>query len=113
MPTTLTASAIEKGTYFITVSFIDEDGNAVTPNAGVTWTLTDSNGVVINNRKNVGITEAASVDIVLSGDDLQAVDSADPWRKLLIEGTYDSDAGDDLPFKDEVKFPFIDLAAVS
>lgn len=112
MPTTLTDSAIEKSTYILTVSFTDEDGNAVTPNDGTTWTLTDDNGEVINSRRDVAIVEASSVEIVLSGNDLQALDSADPWRKLIVEGTYDSNAGNNLPFKDEVKFPFVDLAAV-
>ncbi len=69
MPATLTTNAVEKSTYIVTAAFTDEDGDAVTPNAGLVWTLTDMNGVVINSREDVSISPDTSVDIVLSGND--------------------------------------------
>ncbi|HDM76324.1 MAG TPA: hypothetical protein ENG51_07620 [Deltaproteobacteria bacterium] len=112
MPTTLTTHAVEKSTFVITVAFQDEQGNSVTPNE-LTWTLTDMNGNVINNRDQVSITPASSVDIVLSGDDLALEGDAPELRVLTVEGTYSSDLGSDLPIKDSVRFIVDNLVAVS
>ena len=113
MPTTLTTKATEQSTYIITAAFTDDAGAEVTPKAGLNWTLTDSSGTVVNSRENVSIAApAASVDIVLSANDLAVSSGADLVRYLTIEGTYDSDAGSDLPIKDQVKFAIADLVAV-
>ena len=112
MPTTLTTHAVEKSTFVITVAFQDEQGNSVTPNE-LTWTLTDMNGNVINNRDQVSITPDSSVDIVLSGDDLALEGDAPELRVLTVEGTYSSDLGNDLPIKDSVRFIVDNLVAVS
>ena len=107
--TILTTNAIEKSTFVITASFTDEDGNAVTPNE-LTWTLSDSDGTVINSRQDVSLTPATSVDILLQGDDLVVSGNRDDRRRIvLIEGTYNSAAGSDLPIRDEVKFQIVDL----
>ena len=112
MPTTLTDTAIEESTFVLTLSFTDEDDAAVTPKTG-TWTLTDEAGNVINSRLDVEISAlASSVDIVLSGDDL-AIGTYGGQRVLLFEGTYDSDAGTDLPLKDQVRFTIDNLVGVS
>lgn len=113
MPSTLTTKAVEKSTYIVTAAFTDDDGVAVVPNTPLTWTLTDRDGAVINNRDAVAITPAASVEIVLSGDDLAVPDTADLVRYVTIEGTYDSDAGSNLPIKDQVKFAVSNLVAVT
>jgi hypothetical protein len=117
MPTEFSVSqaAIEKSTFIVTVSFTDEDGNSVTPNAGLSWSLTKADRkTIINNREDVVIAvPAASVTIVLQGDDLVVEDDQDPsWRYLVIEGTYDSPLGNDLPFKDHLRFPVVDVAKV-
>ena len=108
----LTTYAKEGSTYIITIAFEDENGDAVTPNEA-TWTLTDPAGNIINSREAVTISSlSTSIDIVLSGDDLMSLESNGNERRLLIEGTYDSDAGSDLPLKDEVTFYIDDLVAV-
>jgi hypothetical protein len=110
MPTVLTTKAVEKSTYIVTASFTDEDGNAATPNA-LTWTLTDGSGNVVNERSDVVIAPSSSVEIVLQGDDLATTLSS--VRYLTLEGNYDSDAGSNLPIKDEVRITIEDLEAVT
>lgn len=111
MPTTLTADAIEQSTYVITASFTDEDGAAVTPNAGLKWHLTDKNGTHINSRQDVTITPASTITILLKGADL-AIDEDKTTRYLTIEGTYDSSLGSALPIKEQVQFDIIGLKAI-
>jgi len=112
MPATLTTHAIEEGTFIITASFTDEDGQDVVPTT-LTWTLTDTEGVVINGREDVEVTSpAASVDIVLKGDDLAIGHAPTAERILTVEGTYTgAEAG--LPIKDQVKFVIDGLVAVT
>lgn len=117
MPTEFSVSqaAVENGTFAITVSFTDEDGNAVVPNSPLTWSLTKSDRqTIVNNREDIQITTpATSVTIVLSGADL-AKDTGKlvSWRYLVIEGTYNSTLGNDLPLKDHLRFPIVDIAKV-
>jgi len=111
MPVTLSTSAIEKSTFVITATFKDENGSAVTPTS-ITWTLTDGDGNVINNRDAVSITPNTSVDIVLSGDDL-ALTSGSALRILTTEAVYSSSAGTNLPLKDSVSFLVKNLVAVT
>lgn len=104
--------AKEKGTFIIPVTFRDPDQALVVPNAGLTWTLTDIGGSVINNRSAQPITAASIVNVVLSGDDL--VIRANNELVLLIEGTFNSATyGNNLPLKDEVHFYVDDLIKVA
>ena len=80
------------GTAVFRVVFKDEDGTAVVPNTA-TWTLLRG-GQVLNNRKDVSITPAATVDIVLSGDDLVG-----GTQHIVIDAVYDSSAGSGLPLR--------------
>ena len=108
MPTNLSDRACESSTYIVTATFTDEDGDSVIPDS-ITWTLTDKKGNVINSREDVEVSSpATAVDIVLSGDDL-AVTSTGTLRILTVEAVYDSDAGLDLPLKDEARFHITDL----
>lgn len=111
MPTTLTTRAVEGSTFVINIAPTDEDGAAVTPNTA-TWTLTDENGNVINSRLDVSIgTPSTSMDVVLSGADLPGkTGGGNRTLKLAFEGTYDSDAGSDLPLVDEVTFDVVSVA---
>lgn len=111
MATVLTTQAIERSTYPVTVIFYDENGDVVSPNSGLTWTLTDGNGNVINNRSTVSITAAGTVTVVLSGADLDMDDGNE--RFLLLEGTYTGDLGADLPLKDQARFYITNLVGVS
>jgi hypothetical protein len=115
MPIQLT-EVNEKSTLVVTAAFTDENGDAVVPDS-VTWTLTDPAGSVINGRNRVAVTPAASVTIVLSGDDL-ALSSTEAsqtrgGRTILIEAAYTGDLGAGLPIKEAASFTIINLRAVS
>lgn len=116
MGTAINTNASEQGTYVITLTFTDETGTSVVPDS-ITWTLMNRNtGTIINSREDVAVTTpAASVDVVLSGDDLQILTDENDYgrRVLLVEAIYDSDAGNNLPLKTEAYFQIDDLAGVS
>ena len=114
MPTTLTLKAEEESTYIVQITFKDEDGNAVVPNS-IYWKLTDSDGNVINSRNMESIAVASTINITLSGDDLVVVTAKGSNKKRIITvwGTYDSDLGVNLPYKDACKFFLKDLTAIS
>jgi len=112
MPQTTTVKPVEQSVCFITVTFTDEDAASVVPDS-ITWSLSDSNGRIINSRDAVSIvTPAASIDIVLSGADL-AIDSLDLDRHLTIEAIYDSALQANVPSKDELKFTLANLIGVT
>jgi hypothetical protein len=103
----LNKNAIEESAYGITVSFFDSNGAAATPKT-LTWSLTDSAGTVINNRKDIAEIEPDSiVTIILKGDDMKMVDPtrSRESRRLLISGTYDDAIlGADCPLREEISF---------
>lgn len=111
MPTLLSTLAVEESTYVITATFTDEDGTSVVPSS-VTWTLTDNRGNVINSRSAVSATPAASIDIVLTGDDL-AIGTNGTDRVVTIDATYNSDAGTGLKLKEECEFSIHNLLNVT
>lgn len=114
MPTVLKTQAIEKSSYIITATFIDENDQAVVPDTGLNWTLTDASGNIINSRDGVTITPASTITIVLSGDDLAIADTTKRTRLLTVEGTYNSAAaGGSIPIKDSCKFDVVNLVAVT
>jgi hypothetical protein len=116
MITSLSTNAQEQSTYVITVAFKDEDGQDVIPTAA-TWTLTDSGGAVINSRLDVAISPpAASVDIVLTGDDLlisTGFTGDSEERIFTIQATYDSSLGTGLVLKGACKFRVENLSAIA
>ena len=93
----------------------------IVPNAGATWTLTKLDGTVVNTRLDVPVTAVGSTfTIVLSDADL-AIFADDPIqpvvlpnvgevslrqgkRVLLVEFTYNSTAGNNLPVKVQTFF---------
>lgn len=107
--TELSAVAKEGSSYFVAVSFEDEDGNAVYPDT-VVWTLTDLDGNIINERQDVSIAAAATIEVVLSGDDLKCDDDVPNvgdwgvWRELLVEATYTTPARGTLPLAAAARF---------
>ncbi len=111
MSTYLTTPAIEQSTYAVVVVFNDENGDNVTPNAGLTWTLTNCNGDIVNGREDVAIASAGTVTIALYGNDLDLDDGTE--RYLLVEGTYTSSLGADLPLKSEARFRIVNLNGIS
>lgn len=105
--------AVENSTFPITVSFTDENGDPVVPNSGLSWTLTDQNGTVVNGRTAVALSPATSVTIVLSGNDLAVPAGKSRIIQLLaIAGTYTSDLGANLPLLEEVEFEVRGLTAL-
>lgn len=106
--------ATEEGTYILDFEFEDEDEVLVVPTA-MAWTLTDVNGIVINNRTSVAINPlVSSGSIVLKGDDLAIPSGADESERIVtFVGTYNSSLGTGLPLTDHVKFPIDNLAGIS
>ena len=112
--TELGTGATEESTYIIRARFFDENNVAVVPNA-LTWTLSTSTGAIINSREAVSITPDSVVNIVLSGDDLAILSGETDvfvWRYLIVEGTYDSAYGDDMPIRSQCKFSVTNLRAI-
>jgi hypothetical protein len=106
MPTTITSvKAVERSTFVVTVSFLDEDDSPVIPNSA-TWSLVDIRGDIINGREDVVISPLDStVDILLSGNDLVVTGGHDEDKRyLVVEAVYDSDLGSGLPLKDHLVF---------
>lgn len=108
--TQITTEIAEEGHVSFTATFTDENGTATVPDT-ITWTLTDVSGNVINARSGVSVSPAASVNIVLSGDDL-AIGAYGTRRQLLIEYTITSSLGSGLPGKHQIEFRVTDFVAV-
>ena len=112
MPAIIAAAAREESTFVIACAFKDETGTAVAPTT-MTWTLTDTDGNIINSREDVSIASpSSSENIVLGGSDLAIIDG-DRILVLTLEGTYTSTNGSGLALKDQVRFTVKDLKAVT
>ena len=110
--THISTKALERSTYILTLTFTDEDRAAVIPNS-ITWDLTDTSGHVINARSSVAVVVPASTyDIVLSDEDLAIPRPGILGRIVTVEAVYDSDAGTDLPLRDEITFAIQPLVNV-
>ena len=95
------------GTGLIDVKFFDEDNLALTPNT-ITWTLINERNQVVNGRDGVVVPiPAASISIFLQGADLVG-----GRQTILLCGTYNSNAGSNLPYKRWHTF-WVDKPAVS
>ena len=112
MAATVLSNAIEQSTYIVAVTFSDEDGSSLVPET-VTWTLTDTKGTVVNDREDVSITPAATVNIVLSADDLAVIDGMTNKRIVTVEATYNSAYGTGLPLNARATFTIEDLVKIS
>ena len=106
--TELTDEAIEGGYYPVTVAFLDEDGDAVIPNANtIYWTLTNNKGTVINGRDYEAKASAASIVIELDGSDLAilAGETAEiVRRRLIVQWVYNSSLGNNKKGRTECIF---------
>ena len=111
MSATALSNAIEQSTYIIAVTFTNENGNSLVPDT-VAWTLTDAKGAVINDREDVSATPAATVNIVLSGDDLAIIAGSNNKRVVTIEATYNSAYGTGLPLNARATFTIEDLVKI-
>jgi hypothetical protein len=107
MPVELSARARDRSTFVVEASFTDEEGTPVVPNA-VTWTLLDRDRGVVNSRDGVIETPAASITIVLGAADVDHDDGE--LRRLVLDWTYNSDLGNDLPGREQLTFHIDDIA---
>lgn len=104
MTLVLDTFAVQNGTLAVEVAFTDENGHAIVPNEGLTWTLTDLSGAVVNNRQNVYVSPGATTTIVLSGNDLALQGNYSAERLLTITGTYNGSAGNGYPLYEQCQF---------
>jgi hypothetical protein len=111
MATTL-QPAMEEGTYILYVFCTDEDGTIVMPNT-IKWSLRDNAGNIVNSRSAVSAITSLNTRIVLSGNDLTYTKYTGTFRVFTLEGTYTSDAGEDLPVTQEYIIPITNLAGVT
>lgn len=100
--------AIKESTYIITLNFVDEDNDDDLIPATLFWSLQDPSGQIINNREDEEETPAAKVNIVLSGNDL-AINGQSAERILIVYGTYNSQYGNNLPYRKGFQFSIEDL----
>ena len=100
MPVTISTHAREGGTKVLPVAFTDENGDSFKPNT-ISWKLTDKSGTVINNRTSVSLTANSSTAVVLTGDDLAITGTVRKIVKVKVFGTYNSDYGTNLTYREE------------
>lgn len=111
--TLLSTPVKEEGVAVFTVSWLDEDSAAVTPDSA-TWTLVDQSGNVINSRSAVTINSLSTSNaIVLEDDDLAIIQPQDSQRELSVTFTYTSATYGELTQKDGVRFNIDDLWGVT
>lgn len=92
----------EEGTAVVTMTFLDFDGEPVTPVTRA-WQLMKRDGTIINNR-TFASGAFSGTTVVLSGDDLALDSTKDIVRIFAIQGTYNHALGNGLPFTEEVEF---------
>ena len=98
----LSLNAKEESTYIIVCAFFDENGAPVVPASNVEWTLIagDGNTVIGTGSESAG----AEVSVVLSGEQLAISRGAKESRFFLVETSYNSNLGANLPLKEEASF---------
>lgn len=114
-PEMLDMIAEEQGTYVINLTFRDEDDNLVTPTS-IKWTLTTVGGEVVNDRSEVNIAApASSVDVLLTGEDLQLLSHKESYssRILTVKAIYNSSLGVGLPLHGAVRFKIRNLRLIA
>jgi hypothetical protein len=117
MPTVITdAKAAEQSTFIIPATFYDEEGVEVLPKT-LKWSLCDRNNAIVNDREDIEVAGgelASTMNFVLSGEDLAILaGKSEEQRFLVLEATYDSTLGDDLPLKDQAEFTVVNLKKVT
>jgi hypothetical protein len=103
------ASAVEKSTYIIHITFKDADGTEVVPNS-FSWSLKNSSGRIVNGRLDVSASPATTVDVVLFGDDLSISEIGDKVVFFIGTAIYNSMAyGSNLPLRFVAKITIDEL----
>lgn len=110
MAVELEIRAADKGTIVIRASFSDEDGQNIAPKTLI-WSLFNGDGEIVNEKEEVTPASlAATMDFLLYGDDLAREDGS--RRKFVLEATYDSTLGSDLPLNAACKFSVDDITGI-
>ena len=91
----------EGSTYTIQTKFKDEENTLISPNE-LTYTVSDTEGNIINKLEDVIITPSSIINITLFGDSLTP-----GWKIVTLKGIYNSTYGTDLPLRDSCRF-FVD-----
>lgn len=110
----LSGKATEESSVGIKFTFTKEDGTAPTISS-MTWTLTDTDGAVINGREDVSISSpTAEQTIILSGDDLALTNQEHEyeWRVLTIEAMVAITTGT-IPIRESARFVIYNLVAIT
>lgn len=82
--------ANEGSSFYPTITFEDEHGQAMTPNT-LKWKLTDPAGNVVNNRSEVTVSSpSTSLTIALGGADLDVIGDHLAARIITLWGTFTS-----------------------
>lgn len=109
--------AKEGSTFAVKVDFIDQNGNAFTPDAdSIDWGLYDKDGTELASAGSAP-TSAESIDIVIDGEDMTIQESevklASAPRFLRVSATYTSSLGSNLPVVNEYEFFLENLKGTS
>ena len=105
--------ANEEGACVVEFTFKDENTNNVVPNSA-TWSLVDSRGAVVNSRNQVALSSlAATMKVVLSGNDLVVNSVHGKERIFIVEYVYNSLNGTNLPNKDFCQFSIQDITGIT
>lgn len=76
------------GTFLVTQSFTDVEGNEIIPDS-IVWSLTDSYGSIVNSRENVVVaTPAQEITVLLSNLDFNPEE--EKTRIITFEAEYTS-----------------------
>jgi hypothetical protein len=101
----------EGSSFALSVTFKDEAGTPVIPTK-ITWSLTDLDGTIINNRDQVEVeTPDSSIDIVLNENDTLCLieGSNKEHRVITVYCEYNSDLGNGLTMYKEGKLAIKNL----
>ena len=113
MPVKATIHAVERSTLVVTAAFTDAAAQPVTPDS-IAWRLEDDRGNVVNNRQDQVLAPAESVQIVLTGADLQLNGDTNEseLRRLIIDSLYTSSHGAGLSLSDSYEFRVLNTNTV-
>jgi len=95
---------VEEGsTKIVSVSFADEAGTALIP-TGITWSLYNELGSIVNSRSAIVVSPASTILIVLTPSDLQYT-QVQKSVYLKVKATYSSTYGTGLSIVDTFEIP--------
>jgi hypothetical protein len=83
------------GSKILSLAYTDEAGASMIP-TGITWSLYDDNGAVVNSRSAVVVSPASTVSIALIAADCTALVSP-TRRRIVVTATYTSVYGVGIP----------------